>query len=204
MSTMSRRLRLLLPLPLFLAATLVASAQGYVQDVGEAEIHYRTTDSSLTQIYTGFFGWSISLPPVEIAKFNKIGSKVNEGGMSEVVNFMLRGGLGGMKMRYYTERRMLPAGYKLLDSTIHYYEHDSAGKNGHIYKRAYVLADHAVEFEILLTERGKEQLGGLVTAIFDSFMPKEGSIFELEGWRYGRDPSEYEEGDYPRGGGPDR
>ena len=191
-------------LALLLAASITASTQTYVSDVGDAEVTTRTTDSSLTQTYTGHFGWTINLPEESIAKFNRLGSKVNEAGQSEVVNFMLRGGRGGITMRYYTERRMLPAGYKMLDSTMHYYEADSAGKNGHIYKRTYVMSEQAVEIEVMLTEKGATDLAGILRAFFDSFMPPPGAGHELEEWRYGRDASEYEEGDYPRGGGPDR
>ncbi len=191
-------------LALLLAASITLTSQTYVSDVGDAVVTTRTSDSTLTQTYTGHYGWSIDLPAEDIAKFNRLGSKVNEPGMSEVVNFMLRGGRGGITLRYYTERRMLPAGYSLLDSTIHYYEADSVGKNGHIYRRTYVMSEQAVEIELMLTEAGQADLGGLIRAIFDSFMPPATAGFELEGWRYGRDASEYEEGDYPRGGGPDR
>lgn len=191
-------------LALLLAASITLSSQTYVSDVGDAVVTTRTTDSSLTQIYTGHFGWTINLPAEDIAKFNRIGSKVNEAGMSEVVNFMLRGNRGGVTMRYYTERRMLPAGYKLLDSTIHYYEADSTGKNGHIYRRTYVMSEQAVEIELMLTETGEADLGAVVRAIFDSFMPPADAGFELEKWRYGRNAADYEAGDYPRGGGPDR
>lgn len=186
--------RILLVPFLFLASALAASAQTYVSDVGEAEVHERTTDSMLTQSYTGHFGWSISLPEESIAKFNKLGSKVNEAGQSEVVNFMLRGGLGGVTMRYYTEQRMLPLGYKLLDSTLHFYESDSTGRNGQIYRRTYVMTDQAVEIDILLTDKGQQDLGSHVMAIFDSFLPPKQATFALQEWRYGRNPEDYQEG----------
>ncbi|MGE3800020.1 MAG: hypothetical protein AB7H80_03290 [Candidatus Kapaibacterium sp.] len=172
-------------------------AQNYAQETGEAEVHQRTTDSTLSQIYTGHFGWSISLPPEEIAKFNKIGSSVNESGKSEVVNFLLRGGRGGLKIRYYTEQRMIPLGYALLDSTIHYYEIDSAGRNGNIYRRTYVLTDQSVEIELLLTEKGEADLKESVVALFDSFVPPPSATFNLQQWRYGRNPEEYQEGRAP-------
>lgn len=169
-------------------------AQTYASAVGDARHHTRTTDSSLTQPYTGHFGWTVALPADSIAKFNKIGSKVNESGKSEVVNFMLRNGRGGVFIRYYTEQRMLPLGYALLDSAIHFYEADSAGRNGHIYRRTYVLTDQTIEMEITLTEKGQADLGGVVQAIFDSFLPPKEATFALQGWRYGRDESDYEQG----------
>ena len=134
-----------------------------------------------------------------MAKFNKLGSKVNEAGMTEVVNFMLRGGLGGITIKYYTEKRIVPTGYYLLDSLIHYHESDSVGRNGKIYRRSYILRDQAIDIEVLLTDKGGTALGGSITALFDSFMPPAGAAFELEDWRYGRDASEYEEGDYNQG-----
>ena len=182
--------------------TTPLSAQNYAKETGEAGVHERTTDSTLTQTYTGHFGWSINLPPEEIAKFNKIGSSVNESGKSETVNFMLRGGRGGVFIRYYTEQRMMPLGYMLLDSTIHYYEIDSTGRNGNIYRRTYVMTDQAVEIEVMLTEKGEAELKESVTAMFDSFLPPKDATYALEQWRYGRDPSEYREGRYPPGGGP--
>ena len=187
---------LLLPVLLFFAA-VNASAQTYAEDTGEAIVHTRTTDSSLVQPYAGFFGWSFLLPEKKVAKFNKIGSKVNEAGQSEVVNFMLRGGRGGVTIRYYTEKRWLPSGYGLLDSTLHFYDYDSTGRNGHIYRRVYVLTDQAIEMEVMLTERGSTELGaGIALAIFDSFVPPPGATFDLEEYRYGRNPEDYQEGRY--------
>ena len=116
---------------------------------------------------------------------------------------MLRGGRGGMKVRYYTEQRMMPLGYKLLDSILHYYEIDSVGRNGNIYRRTYVMTDQAVEIEILLTEKGETDLKEHLVGIFDSFIPPDSATFELQEWRYGRDPKDYEEGRYPEGGGPE-
>ena len=182
---------------LALANYVDANAQTYVKDVGDAEIRTRTTDSTLVQEYTGAFGWSFFLPEKKVAKFNKLGSKVNEAGQSEVVNFMLRGGRGGVTIRYYTEQRVLPAGYLLLDSNMHFYEYDSTGQNGMIYRRVYVLTDQAIEMEVMLTKKGQADLGPAVaTAIFDSFIPPASATFFLEEWRYGRDPADYQEGRY--------
>lgn len=194
---MNRTLRLLL-LPIFaLFAADVALAQTYVEDVGDAEVRARTTDSTLVQQYTGHYGWSFMLPEEKVAKFNKLGSKVNEGGQSEVVNFMLRGGRGGVTIRYYTEQRMLPAGYSLLDSAMHFYEYDSVGRNGTIYRRIYVLTDQTIEMEVMLTEKGAAELGSdIAVAIFDSFLPPDGATYALEEWRYGRNPEDYEVGRY--------
>jgi hypothetical protein len=177
------------------SASSTLSAQSYAADAGEGEHHTRTSDSSLTQPYTGAYGWSMMLPPESVASFNKILSKVNSEGQSEVVNFMLRGGLGGLTIKYYTERRQLPVGYKLLDSAIHFYEADSVGRNGKIYKRSYVLAEQAIDIEVMLTEKGQAELEGKLLAIFDSFQPPAEATFTLKEWQYGRNPEDYETGD---------
>lgn len=190
---MYTRLLLVIPALLF-ACALQLSAQTYASDVGDAQIRMRTTDSTLTQTYTGHFGWSLKLPDESIAKYNKIGSKVNEAGQSEVTNFMLRGGRGGLTIRYYTEQRMMPLGFALLDSTIHFYEIDSTGRNGHIFRRTYVLTDQTIEIEMVLTDKGQTDLGDKVAAIFDSFLPPKEATFELQKWRYGRNPEDYEQG----------
>ena len=65
------------------------------------------------------------------------------------------------------------------------------------------MTDQAVEIEILLTVKGETDLKESVTAIFDSFAPPSAATFDLEQWRYGRDPSEYEEGRYGTGRGPE-
>ena len=184
-------------------AALPLTAQNYAHETGGAEVRERTTDSSLTQLYQGHFGWQIKLPEESIAKYNKLGSSVNESGKSEVVNFMLRGGRGGIKIRYYTEQRMMPLGYMLLDSLVHFYEIDSVGRNGTIYRRTYVMTDQAVEIEILLTDKGETDLKDVLMPMFDSFTAPETATYELEGWRYGRNPEDYEEGRYPAGGGPE-
>lgn len=184
---------IIVPVLLLLAGASLL-AQTYASSVGEAQLRTRTTDSSLTQLYTGHFGWSIKLPEESIAKFNKIGSKVNEQGKSEVVNFMLREGRGGIFIRYYTEQRMLPLGYALLDSAIHFYEADSTGRNGHIYRRTYVMTDQTVEIEVTLTEKGQADLAAKLPAIFDSFIAPKEATFGLQTWRYGRDKGDYEQG----------
>lgn len=195
---------LLLPIIGILLAAISASAQSYADGAQLAGVHERTNDTTLRQAYTGHFGWTLHLPEEEIAKFNKLGSKVNAAGLSEVVNFMLRGGRGGVTIRYYTEKRIVPTGYMLLDSAIHYHETDSVGRNGTIYRRSYILRDQAIDIEILLTDKGHADLGGSITGIFDSFLPPESAAFELEEWRYGRDASEYEEGRYDGPNAPDR
>ncbi len=179
---------------LLLTCSTSLFAQTHAADVGDAEIRTRTTDSSLTQSYTGHFGWTLMLPEESIAKYNKIGSKVNEAGQSEVINFMLRGGRGGLTIRYYTEQRMMPLGFALLDSTIHFYDADSVGRNGHIFRRTYVLTDQSIEIEFMLTEKGQTDLGDKVMAIFDSFLPPKQATFELQKWRYGRNPEDYQTG----------
>jgi hypothetical protein len=180
---------------LVLSAASTLSAQSYAADAGEGEHHTRISDSSLTQPYTGSYGWSMMLPPESVASYNKILSKVNTEGQSEVVNFMLRGGLGGLTIKYYTERRQLPVGYKLLDSVIHFYEADSVGRNGKIYKRSYVLSEQAIDIEVMLTEKGQAELGEKLQAIFDSFQPPPTATFVLKEWQYGRNPEDYESGD---------
>ncbi len=174
--------------------------QTYVADVGDAKALERSYDSTLTTKAEGKMGWSIMLP--ETARYNKLGSKYNEAGQTEQVNYLLRGGNGSVMIRYYTEQRMLPQGYAMLDS-VHLFDTDSLGRNGMIYRRLYIYREFAVEIDLLLTEKGQKEFADKVRPIFDSFVPPQGAVAELHGWRYGRDPKDYQQGRYPPGGGPD-
>ena len=168
---------------LFLLAVVPLAAQ--------PEVRSRTTDSTLTQKWTSEFGYSFMLPAT--AKYNTIGSAINKATQTERQNFMIPGGNGAISIEYVTEQRILPKSYALLDS-MHYYEVDSAGRNGTIHRRVYVLRDVSVQMDILLTTKGEKEYADRVKPIFDSFQPPPGASFTLEGWRYGRDPKEYQRG----------
>jgi hypothetical protein len=158
-------------------------------------------DSSLSQKWTSEYGYSFTLPAK--ARYNKLGSEIKKEGQTERQNFILPGGSGSVTMQYFAEPRMVPKDYKLLDS-IRYYDIDSTGRNGMIYRRVYILKDFAVQIDILLTEKGQKEYGDLVRPIFDTFVPPAGAVRELEAWRYGRDPKEFEHGRYAPNSGPDR
>lgn len=159
----------------------------------------RATDSTVNQKWTSEYGYSILLPAT--AKYNKIGSLANKEGRTEKTNFILPGGAGSVTVTYFTEPRMVPKDYKTLDS-LHYYQYDSTGRNGIIHRRIYVMHETAVHIEVMLTEKGQQQYAAVLPAIFDSFVPPPGTIFALESWRYGRNPSEFEHGRYGQGTGP--
>ncbi len=154
----------------------------------------RVTDPSLTQRWTGTFGESFSFP-AEV-KYNALGSEVKQAEQTERVNFIIPGGNGSIKVQYFTEKRMVPKGFGMLDS-MRFADVDSAGRNGMIHRRTYILRDFAVQIDILLTDKGEQAYGGRVHAIFDSFDPKAGSPTDLEAWRYGRDPRQFEHGKTP-------
>jgi len=98
---------------------------------------------------------------------------------------MLPGGAGAVKIRNYKEQQVVPPGYKLLDSVV-FFDRDSIGVNGRLFFRTYILRDMAVQMEVLLTPKGEKEYGGLLTAIFDSFLPPEGADKALQEWRYER------------------
>jgi hypothetical protein len=178
-----------------LALTCAASAQPSYSLPGDARPEPRSTrvtDSTVNQKWTSEYGYSVLLPAA--AKYNKIGSIFNKEGRTEKVNFILPGA-GSITVTYFTEPRMVPKDYKLLDS-LHYYEYDSTGRNGMIHRRIYVMRDNAVHVDVLLNEKGEQTYGTLVPAIFDGFVPPPDATFALETWRYGRDPHEYENGRY--------
>lgn len=170
------------------AITMLAAAQPAV----------RATDSTVSQKWTSDYGYSIVLPAA--AKYNKIGSTYTKEGRTEKVNFILSGG-GAVTVTFYTEPRMVPKDFRTLDS-MHFYQYDSAGRNGMIHRRVYVLRDNAIQIDVLLTEKGERMFGAVVPAIFDSFVPPPDATFALESWRYGRDPREFEQGRYGSGTGP--
>ncbi|MBC8143973.1 MAG: hypothetical protein H7X80_00220 [bacterium] len=164
-----------------------------------AQVPVRATDSTISQKWTSEYGYSVLLPSV--AKYNKIGSTYTKGGGTEKVNFILPGGSGAITLTHVTEPRMVPKDFRLLDS-VHFYQYDSLGRNGTIHRRVYVLKENAIQFDVLLTDKGERNFGALVNAIFDSFVPAPGAVFALESWRYGRDPREFEQGRYGSGSGP--
>lgn len=141
----------------------------------------RISDSSLTQKWSSDFGYSFMLPPK--AKLNPIGSSINKAGQTQTANFILSGGAGAIKIWNYQERQVVPEGYKLLDSMV-YFDIDSAGVNGKIHIRSYILQSMVVRIEVLLTEKGNKEYADRLRAIFDSFMPPAGISKTLEQWRY--------------------
>ncbi|MEO5929843.1 MAG: hypothetical protein ABIR47_07915 [Candidatus Kapaibacterium sp.] len=147
------------------------------------ELVTRTQDSTLTQKWTSEFGYSFMLPAK--AKLNAIGSTINVAGKTQLTNFILPGGAGAIRIQNFAEGQMVPKGYKLMDS-IHIFDVDSAGTNGMIHRRTYILRDIAVLIDILLTDKGAKEYGDHLHGIFDSFMPPEGSEKALQQWRYGR------------------
>jgi hypothetical protein len=150
-------------------------------------------DSTISQKWTSDFGYSFTLP--QKARYNKLGSEVKKEQHTERQNFILPGGSGAITIYHYQEGRMVPKDYKLLDS-IHYYDVDSAGRNGMIHRRVYILKDIAVQMDVLLTDKGQTEYGAELKQIFDSFVPPPGAERRLEAWRYGRNPKEYENGRY--------
>jgi hypothetical protein len=161
----------------------------------------RATDPSLTQKFTSEFGYSFMLPAT--AKFNKLGSAVNVPGETEKQNYLIPGGNGAIMIYYVKEGRMVPRNFQMLDG-VHYYQFDSLGRNGMIYRRVYILKDYAIQIDILLTEKGQKEYADKVQAIFDSFVPPPDAIKELQAWRYGRNAKEFEKGRYREFGGPGR
>lgn len=161
----------------------------------------RATDPSLTQKFASEFGYSFMLPPT--ARFNKLGSAINLPGETEKQNYLIPGGNGSIMIYYVKEGRMVPRNFQMLDS-VHYYQFDSLGRNGMIYRRVYILKDYAIQIDILLTPKGQKEYADKVTAIFDSFIPPPDAIKALQAWRYGRNPKEFEKGRYREFGGPGR
>jgi hypothetical protein len=154
----------------------------------------KVTDPTLTQHWVGTFGEGFSFP-AEV-KPNPLGTEVNKGGQTERVNFIIPDGNGSIKVQYFTEKRMVPKPYGILDS-MRFADVDSAGRNGMIHRRTYILNQQAVQIDILLTDKGEKNYGPRLRAILDSFVPPPGSTFALEAWRYGRNPKEYEHGKTP-------
>jgi hypothetical protein len=158
----------------------------------------RASDPALTQKWVSEFGYSFMFPAT--VKYNTIGSAVSRAGQTERQNFMIPGGNGRIQLQYFTEQRMVPKNYQLLDS-VHVADFDSAGTNGRIYRRFYIMRDYWVQIDILLTPKGEETFKPMIRPIFDSFLPPPTAIFALEAWRYGRNPKEFESGRYPANGG---
>lgn len=158
------------------------------------EMIARKSDTNVQQVWTSHFGFIVRLP--NKARYNKLGYVLNQAGRSELVNFILPSRAGSITVRYYHEGRMVPKGFRMLDS-IHVFDSDSLGRNGKIYRRLYILTEFAVETEVLLTPTGEAEYGPLMDAIFDSFVAPSGSACLLPQWRYGRDPSKYEHGRSP-------
>ncbi|MBS1911609.1 MAG: hypothetical protein JST22_06465 [Bacteroidetes bacterium] len=164
---------LFLPMLALLLAAPTLSAQ---------EATTRTLDSTLTQKYSSEFGYSFMLPAR--AKQNPIGSTINAAGRTQTANFLLSGGFGAIKIWNYAETQVVPAHYKTLDSIV-YYETDSAGVNGTIHIRTYIMDSIVVRMEVLLTAKGATEFGGSVLkAMFDSFVPPPNARKQLAQWRY--------------------
>ncbi len=161
----------------------------------------RQTDPTLTQKFESQFGYSVMLPAA--AKFNTLGSAVNLPGETEKQNWLLSGGKGSIMIYYIKEGRMIPRNFQLLDS-VHYYNHDSLGRNGMIHRRVYILKDYSIQIDVLLTEKGQQEYADKVTPLFDSFIPPPNAIKTVEAWRYGRNAKEFEKGRYREFGGPGR
>jgi hypothetical protein len=172
---MNRMIRL----PLLLGTLILAAATAPAQ-----EVTTRTIDSTLTQKWTSDFGYSFQLPAR--AKFNTIGSGVNQSGRTQTANFILPGGSGSIKIQNFAEGQMVPKGYKVTEDSVHYYQIDSAGTNGTIHRRNYILRDIVVIMEVLLTPKGQNEYGAQLQAIFDSFVPPPGADKTLQDWRFGR------------------
>jgi len=175
----------LLPFLLLVATPAVLSAQDTIA---------RAVDTSVQQQWTSHYAFRFLLP--NKARFNKLGSVLNEAGQSEVTNFILPGGCGSITIRYFAEGRIVPKGYRLLDS-VHVWDSDSTGRNGQIHRRLYILTDIAIELEVLLTAKGEAEYGPVLSAIRDGFTPPAGAPTSLPLWRYGRNPSEFEQGRSP-------
>ena len=158
----------------------------------------RASDPALTQKWVSEFGYSFMFPAT--VKYNTIGSAVSKPGQTERQNFMIPGGNGRIQLQYFTEQRMVPKSYQLLDS-IHISDVDSAGTNGRIYRRYYIMRDYWVQIDILLTQKGEETFKSMVRPIFDSFLPPPNTLFALDAWRYGRNAKDFEHGRYPESGG---
>ncbi len=176
---------------LFVLALLTAfatrlSAQDTIQ---------RISDSAVQQSWKSHYGYSMLVP--NTAKFNKLGSVLNEAGQSEVTNYILPGGCGSVTLRYFAEGRMIPKGFRYISDSIHIFDTDSAGRNGMIYRRIFLMTDFTIEAEVLLTQKGEGVYKPLLRAIFDSFVPPAGAMASIPQWRYGRDPREFEQGRSP-------
>lgn len=161
----------------------------------------KATDTSVAQKFESQFGYSFLLP--NKAKYNKINSEVIPAGETEKQNYILPGGAGAITIRHIKEWRMVPRDFKMMDG-IHYHDPDSVGRNGKIFKRVYILKENTIEIEILLTAKGETEYGEKVQAIKDSFVPMPNAVKELDAWRYGRNPKDYEKGRYFDNQGPSR
>lgn len=155
----------------------------------------RISDTSVQQIWKSHYGFTMLVP--NAARFNKLGSVLNQAGQSEVTNFILPGGCGSVTLRYYAEGRMIPKGFNYISDSIHIYDTDSAGRNGMIYRRLFLMTDFTVEAEVLLTQKGEAMYKPLLRSIFDSFVAPAGAQAAVPQWRYGRDPREFEQGRSP-------
>jgi hypothetical protein len=67
-----------------------------------------------------------------------------------------------------------------------FFQRDSIGVNGRIIIRNYILSDMAVQMEVLLTAKGEKEYGGILGAMFDSFLPPADQQTKLQDWRYER------------------
>lgn len=141
----------------------------------------RSYDSSLTQKYTSDFGYSFTLPAK--AKFNPIGSSINKPGHTQMANFILTGGCGGVKIWNLKETQVVPFNYRLLDSII-YYENDSVGVNGKIRTRTYIMDSAVVRIEVMLTAKGQAEYTPILKAMFDTFLPPPNITMRLDKWRF--------------------
>lgn len=154
----------------------------------------RSFDSSLVKFNSKTYNYSFSIPAQ--AKINPIGTRENKEGKTEVYNFILSGGLGAMNIRYFTEEHLIPKDYKLLDSMHFFDSTGTAQGNRKTYQRTYLLSNYTTQIELLLTEKGEAELKDKITAIFDSFIPSPNTSNQMQGWRYGRNPKDYQNGRY--------
>lgn len=178
-------IRLLAPLLLLAAIPFSAGAQEVIQP---------TTDSTVNQKWVSEFGFSFLVPAK--ARFNKLGSNLDVAGQTQTANFILPGACGAITIQNFKEGRMVPQGYRFLDS-VHVWDKDSTGRNGIIHRRIYILTKLVVQIDILLTDKGNAEYGSVLPAILDSFVAPEGAEKSLPAWRYGRSASEFERGKPP-------
>ena len=184
---------------LFSFNSVFANSQELTDSVKQLDTNFsrriiRTFDTSLIDFNSTSYNYKFRIPAQ--SKLNPIGTRENKEGKTEWFNYILKGGLGAMNIRYFTEQHLIPKDYKLLDS-IHFF--DSTGillGNRKSFQRTFLLRDYTVQIEFQLTELGLTELQSKLSAIFDSFIPTPGSSNIMQSWRYGRDPKKYQKGQF--------